>query len=207
MRMSSTLSRTGIREPLNNLVLLGSMLGETGTTPKQQELIDTVLASTGTMVEVVNELTMETAGNMTSERERRDTLQARTDHPGHIELMKLKKRHLQSLIVYDDRVKGARNTMVTRSSQTDTYRSSECCHLRRTGKITIKIQVREPAIHDGLQKVSSPCHQTTLWCSSVEGVSPILSRAGLSIIRQASGRRHRGWFRIIFCIHYKPSSG
>ena len=54
-----------IREPLNNLVLLGSMLGETGATPKQQELIDTVLASTGTMVEVVNELTMETAGNMT----------------------------------------------------------------------------------------------------------------------------------------------
>jgi signal transduction histidine kinase len=56
-----------IREPLNNLVLLGNMLSETTTSPKQQELVETFTASTGSMVEVVNELTMETAGNITFE--------------------------------------------------------------------------------------------------------------------------------------------
>ncbi|MDM8001853.1 MAG: hypothetical protein QUS66_02930, partial [Bacteroidota bacterium] len=54
-----------IREPLNNLVLLGNMLSETTSSPKQQELVETFVASTGSMVEVVNELTMETAGNLT----------------------------------------------------------------------------------------------------------------------------------------------
>ena len=57
-----------IREPLNNLVLLGNMLSETTTSPKQQELVETFVASTGSMVDVVNELTRETAGNITFER-------------------------------------------------------------------------------------------------------------------------------------------
>ena len=97
-----------IREPLNNLVLLGSMLGETGASPKQQELIDTVLASTGTMVEVVNELTMETAGNMTSEPRGEIRFKLGPTIQDTIELMKLNKRHLQSLIVYDDKGEGAK---------------------------------------------------------------------------------------------------
>ena len=84
------------------------MLRETGTTPKQQELIDTVVASTGTMVEVVNELTMETAGNMTSEPRGEIRFKLGPTIQDTIELMKLNKRHLQSLIVYDDKGEGAK---------------------------------------------------------------------------------------------------
>ncbi len=72
-----------IREPLNNLVLLGNMLKETSYLTQQQELVETFVASTGSMVEVVNELTMETAGNITFETQRGDTVQAWAHHKGH----------------------------------------------------------------------------------------------------------------------------
>ncbi|MGA1976349.1 MAG: response regulator [Bacteroidales bacterium] len=56
-----------IREPLNNLVIITDMLMESGLQKKQRELLDTFIASTNNMVTIVNELTMQSAGNLSLE--------------------------------------------------------------------------------------------------------------------------------------------
>jgi CheY-like chemotaxis protein len=56
-----------IREPLNNLVIITDMLMESGLQKKQKELLDTFVASTDNMVTTVNELTMQSAGNLSFE--------------------------------------------------------------------------------------------------------------------------------------------
>jgi signal transduction histidine kinase len=52
-----------IREPLNNLVIIGDLLMDDGLQKKQKELVETFIASASNMVNTVNELTMQTAGN------------------------------------------------------------------------------------------------------------------------------------------------
>ncbi len=143
-----------IREPLNNLVLLGNMLGETALSPKQQELVDTFIASTSSMVEVVNDLTMETAGNITFER--RSEIRFRLGPIIHdtIELMRLNRRHIESVILYDEQ------------SERESEYSGDPILIKQIlidllsaaisgsdGKVTIKIQVREAGDRDGVQKV------------------------------------------------------
>jgi CheY-like chemotaxis protein len=56
-----------IREPLNNLVIIGDILMESGLNNKQKELLETFIASTNNMVTTVNELTMEAAENISFE--------------------------------------------------------------------------------------------------------------------------------------------
>jgi CheY-like chemotaxis protein len=56
-----------IREPLNNLVIIGDLLLGSGLYKKQKELLETFIASTNNMVTTVNELTMQSAGNMSYE--------------------------------------------------------------------------------------------------------------------------------------------
>ncbi|MBP8959500.1 MAG: response regulator [Bacteroidales bacterium] len=51
-----------IREPLNNLVLISEMLINSNEQKTQKELIETLIASTKNMVDVVNDLTMQSAG-------------------------------------------------------------------------------------------------------------------------------------------------
>jgi CheY-like chemotaxis protein len=53
-----------IREPLNNLVIIGDLLMGSGLHKKQKELLETFIASTNNMVTTVNELTMQSAGNI-----------------------------------------------------------------------------------------------------------------------------------------------
>ena len=53
-----------IREPLNNLVIIIEMLMESGLQKKQKDLLETFIASTNNMVTAVNELTMQSAGNL-----------------------------------------------------------------------------------------------------------------------------------------------
>ena len=56
-----------IREPLNNLVIITDMLMESGLEKKQKELLETFIASTNNMVTTVNELSMQSAGNLSYE--------------------------------------------------------------------------------------------------------------------------------------------
>jgi CheY-like chemotaxis protein len=53
-----------IREPLNNLVIIGDLLLGSGLPKKQLELLETFIASTNNMVTTVNELTMQSAVNI-----------------------------------------------------------------------------------------------------------------------------------------------
>lgn len=57
-----------IREPLNNLVIITDMLSESGLTKRQQELLETFIASTNNMVTTVNELSMQSAGTLIHEQ-------------------------------------------------------------------------------------------------------------------------------------------
>ncbi len=56
-----------IREPLNNIVVITDMLMESGLQKKQKELLETFIASTNNMVTTVNELSMQSAGNLSYE--------------------------------------------------------------------------------------------------------------------------------------------
>ncbi|MBA4321891.1 MAG: hypothetical protein C0408_03640 [Odoribacter sp.] len=56
-----------IREPLNNLVIIGDLLIGSGLQRKQKELLETFIASTNNMVTTVNELTMQSAVNISYE--------------------------------------------------------------------------------------------------------------------------------------------
>ncbi|MEI6047728.1 MAG: response regulator [Bacteroidota bacterium] len=56
-----------IREPLNNLVLIVDMIMESGLRKEQKELLETFIASMNNMVTTVNELTMQSAGNLSYE--------------------------------------------------------------------------------------------------------------------------------------------
>lgn len=56
-----------IREPLNNIVIISDMLMESGLQKKQKELLETFIASTNNMVTTVNELSMQSAGNLSFE--------------------------------------------------------------------------------------------------------------------------------------------
>ena len=57
-----------IREPLNNLVIITDMLMESGLQKKQKDLLETFIASTNNMVTTVNELSMQSAGNLSHEQ-------------------------------------------------------------------------------------------------------------------------------------------
>jgi len=57
-----------IRDPLNNLVIIVDMLQESGLQKKQSELLETLIASTNNMVTILNDLTMQSAGNLRYEQ-------------------------------------------------------------------------------------------------------------------------------------------
>ncbi|MCU0459842.1 MAG: response regulator [Bacteroidales bacterium] len=143
-----------IREPLNNLVLLGNMLSETTSSPKQQELVETFVASTGSMVEVVNELTMQTAGNITFERRGEIRFRLGPIIKDTIELMKLNRRHEQSVVLYDDHGEGGSeyrgDPIILKQILIDLLSAAIS---GSEGKVTIKIQVREAGEREGSQKV------------------------------------------------------
>jgi CheY-like chemotaxis protein len=79
-----------IREPLNNLVITGELFNESDPSNKQKELLETFVASTKSMVNTVNELTMQAAENMSYESRKliRFNILSAVEHV--IELYKLK---------------------------------------------------------------------------------------------------------------------
>ena len=79
-----------IREPLNNLVITGELFNDSELKPKQRELLETFIASTKSMVSTVNELTMQSAENMSyeSRKQIRFNILSAVEHV--IELYRLK---------------------------------------------------------------------------------------------------------------------
>lgn len=143
-----------IREPLNNLVLLGSMLSETTSSPKQQELVESFIASTGSMVDVVNELTMETAGNITFEKRGEICFRLGPIIRDTIALLKLSRRYDQSVLIYDDQGEGEKryrgDPIIIKQILIDLLSTAIS---ESTEQVTVKIQAREAGERDGAQKV------------------------------------------------------
>jgi FOG: CheY-like receiver len=81
-----------IREPLNNLVIISDMLMESGLQKKQKELLETFIASTNNMVTTVNELTMQSAGNLSYEHRKAIKFNLFSTIQNTIELYSLKDR-------------------------------------------------------------------------------------------------------------------
>jgi CheY-like chemotaxis protein len=81
-----------IREPLNNLVIISDMLMESGLQKKQKELLETFIASTNNMVTTVNELTMQSAGNLSYEHRKALRFNLLSTIQNTIELYSLKDR-------------------------------------------------------------------------------------------------------------------
>ena len=79
-----------IREPLNNLVIISDMLMESGLQKKQKELLETFIASTNNMVTSVNELTMQSAGNLSYEHRKAIKFNLLSTIQNTIELYSLK---------------------------------------------------------------------------------------------------------------------
>ena len=81
-----------IREPLNNLVIIVDMLMESGLQKKQKELLETFIASTNNMVTTVNELTMQSAGNLSYETRKNIHFNLLSTIQNTIELYNLKDK-------------------------------------------------------------------------------------------------------------------
>jgi CheY-like chemotaxis protein len=81
-----------IREPLNNLVIITDMLMESGLQKKQKELLETFIASTNNMVTTVNELTMQSAGNLSYEHRKAIRFNLFSTIQNTIELYSLKDK-------------------------------------------------------------------------------------------------------------------
>lgn len=143
-----------IREPLNNLVLLGRMLRETSTSGKQQELVETFIASTDNMVDVVNALTMETAGNIAVESRGEMRFKLGPSINDTIELLKLNNRQEQSMIVYDDKgeseLEFSGDPITIKQILIDLLSTAISAS---TGRIAIKIQASVNTVRDGMQNI------------------------------------------------------
>ena len=81
-----------MREPLNNLVIIGDLLLESGLSKKQHDLLDTFIASTNNMVTSVNELTMKSAWNMMYEHRKSIKFNLLSTIQNTIELYNLKDK-------------------------------------------------------------------------------------------------------------------
>ena len=79
-----------IREPLNNLVIIVDVLMESGLRKDQAELLETFIASTNNMVTTVNELTMQSAGNLSYEHRKSIRFNLLSTLQNTIELFSLK---------------------------------------------------------------------------------------------------------------------
>lgn len=92
-----------IREPLNNLVIVVDMLHESGLQKKQNELLETLIASTNNMVTILNDLTMQSAGNLRYEQRNSIRFNLISTIQNTIELFSLKeKRSIEFIFINND---------------------------------------------------------------------------------------------------------
>lgn len=80
-----------IREPLNNLVIITDLLMESGLQKKQKELLETFIASTNNMATILNELTMQSAGNLSYQNRKAIKFNLLSTIQNTIELYSLKE--------------------------------------------------------------------------------------------------------------------
>jgi len=154
-----------IREPLNNLVIISDMLMESGLQKKQKELLETFIASTNNMVTTVNELTMQSAGNLSYEHRKAIKFNLFATIQNTIELYGLKdnanidfilnKKEFSDLECFGDPIILKQifldlfNTIENRSSDRVTKVAINLKKTRETGSestISLRIQTDNPIV-------------------------------------------------------------
>ena len=88
-----------IREPLNNIVIIAEMLHDPALPKKQKDLLETLVASTNNMVTTVNELTMQSAGNLSFGTRKNIRFNLLSTVQNTIDLYKLKNRENIEFII------------------------------------------------------------------------------------------------------------
>jgi CheY-like chemotaxis protein len=132
-----------IREPLNNLVIIGDLLMGSGLQKKQKELLETFIASTNNMVTTVNELTMQSAGSISYEARKNirfnllSTIQNTIDlfslrDSANIDFILNKKEYSQYEIIGDP--------IILKQIFLDLFNTIESQNFDRTVKVTISVK-------------------------------------------------------------------
>jgi CheY-like chemotaxis protein len=132
-----------IREPLNNLVIIGDLLIDSGLQKKQKELLETFIASTNNMVTTVNELTMQSACNLSYEARKKirfnifSTIQNTIDlfslkDSANIDFILNKKEFSQFEMIGDP--------IILKQIFLDLFNTIESQEYNRTTKVTINLK-------------------------------------------------------------------
>jgi CheY-like chemotaxis protein len=132
-----------IREPLNNLVIISDMLMESGLQKKQKELLETFIASTNNMVTTVNELTMQSAGNLSYEHRKAIRFNLLSTIQNTIELYSLKDRANIDFILNKKEFNDFEcfgDPIVLKQIFLDLFNTIEIQSLERVTKVTITLK-------------------------------------------------------------------
>jgi CheY-like chemotaxis protein len=132
-----------IREPLNNLVIVGDLLLGSGLQKKQKELLETFIASTNNMVTTVNELTMQSAGNISYEERKNLKFNIVTTIQNTIDLFNLKDTSNIEFI-FDNKDSGqyeiVGNPIILKQILLDVFNTIESQKSNRITKATISLK-------------------------------------------------------------------
>jgi len=132
-----------IREPLNNLVIISDMLMESGLQKKQKELLETFIASTNNMVTTVNELTMQSAGNLSYEHRKAIKFNLLSTIQNTIELYGLKDKANIDFILNKKEFSDFEcfgDPIILKQIFLDLFNTIEIQTLERVTKVTINLK-------------------------------------------------------------------
>jgi CheY-like chemotaxis protein len=140
-----------IREPLNNLVIISDLLMNTDLNKKQKELIETFIASNNNMVTTVNELTMETAGNLSFEFRKHINFNLLTTIQNTIDLFNLKdKTNIDFVLECDDLsdFEFAGDPIILKQIYLDLFNTIENQNDDKKIRVTLKLKKSKQSIHE-----------------------------------------------------------
>jgi CheY-like chemotaxis protein len=132
-----------IREPLNNLVIIGDLLMGSGLQKKQKELLETFVASTNNMVTTVNELTMQSAGNISYEARKNIRFNLFSTIQNTIDLFSLKENANIDFILTKKEVSQYEiigDPIILKQIFLDLFNTIESQTYNRTTKVTISLK-------------------------------------------------------------------
>jgi CheY-like chemotaxis protein len=132
-----------IREPLNNLVIIGDLLLGSGLQKKQKELLETFIASTNNMVTTVNELTMQSAGSISYEDRKSIKFNLISTIQNTIDLFNLKETDQLDFILNKKefgQFEIIGDPIILKQIFLDVFNTIESQDLKRTTKVTINLK-------------------------------------------------------------------
>lgn len=140
-----------IREPLNNLVIIGDLLLGSGLQKKQKEMLETFIASTNNMVTTVNELTMQSAGSISYEERKSIKFNLASTIQNTIDLFNLKDSSRIDFIFNNKdfalfEIVG--DPIIVKQILLDLFNTIEGQESGRTTKVTINLKKVRETIHE-----------------------------------------------------------